>query len=74
MNTINKEDMNQYILHFSNWLARLILNLYLTPQGLLSKNEKKRYTHLGWILLTRLGISMYQHDAKQDYRTRYIIR
>lgn len=40
MNTINKEDMNQYIFPFSNWLARLILNLHLTPQDLLSKNEK----------------------------------
>ena len=35
--TLNKEDRNQYILHFPSWLARFIYNLQLTPQGLLCK-------------------------------------
>ena len=40
MNTLNKEDRNQYLLPFPNWIARFILNLHLTPQGLLSKTGK----------------------------------
>ena len=40
MKTINKEDRNQYLLPFPNWLARFIPHLHLTPQGLLSKQGK----------------------------------
>ena len=38
--TLNKEDRNQYLLPFPNWIARFISNLHLTPQGLLSKTGK----------------------------------
>ena len=38
--TLNKENRNQYLLPFPNWLARFIPNLHLTPQGLLSKPNK----------------------------------
>ena len=40
MKTLNKEDRNQYLLPFPNWIARFIPNLHLTPQGLLSKTGK----------------------------------
>ena len=40
MKTFNKEDRNQYLLPFPNWIARFIPNLHLTPQGLLSKTDK----------------------------------
>ena len=40
MKTINKEDRNQYLLPFPNWLARFFENIHLTPQGLLSKLGK----------------------------------
>ena len=29
--TMNKEDRNQYVLPFPNWLARFVKNLHLTP-------------------------------------------
>jgi len=35
INTLNKEDRNQYLLLFPNWLARFFKNIHLTPQGLL---------------------------------------
>jgi len=38
--SLNKEDMNQYLLLFPNWIVRFIPNLYMTPQGLLSKTGK----------------------------------
>ena len=38
--TLNKEDRNQYLLPFPNWLARFCKNMPLTPQGLLSKLGK----------------------------------
>ena len=37
---MNKEDRNQYVLPFPNWLARFVKNLHLTPQGLLQKPGK----------------------------------
>ena len=40
MNALNKEDRNQYLLPFPNWISRFIRNLHLTPQGLLSKTGK----------------------------------
>ena len=40
MKTLNKEDRNQYIYSFPNWIARFIPNLYLTTQGLLLKTGK----------------------------------
>ena len=40
LKTLNKEDRNQYLLPFPNWLARFFKNLHLTPQGLLSKLGK----------------------------------
>ena len=38
--TLNKEDRNQYLLPFPNWIARFCKNIHLTPQGLLSKLGK----------------------------------
>ena len=43
MKTLNKEDRNQYLLPFLNWLARFFENIHLTSQGLLSilgKNDR----------------------------------
>ena len=40
METINKENMNQYLLPFTNWLLRFIPRFHLTPQGLLYKQGK----------------------------------
>ena len=40
MKTLNKEDINQYLLPFPNWLARFFKNIHLTAQGLLSKPGK----------------------------------
>ena len=40
LKTLNKEDMNQYLLPFPNWLARFFKHLHLTPQGLLFKPGK----------------------------------
>ena len=40
MKTRNKEDRNQYLLPFPNWLARFFKNIRLIPQGLLSKQGK----------------------------------
>ena len=40
METLDKEDTNQYLLLFPNWIAWFIPNLHLTPQGLLSKTGK----------------------------------
>ena len=37
---MNKEDRNQYVLPFPNWIVRSVKNLHLTPQGLLQKPGK----------------------------------
>ena len=40
LKSLNKEDRNQYLLPFPNWLVRFFKNLHLTHQGLLSKPGK----------------------------------
>ena len=37
---MNKEDRNQYVLPFPNFISRFVKNLHLTPQGLLQKLVK----------------------------------
>ena len=37
---LKKENRNQYLLLFPNWLVRFFKNVHLTPQGLLSKPSK----------------------------------
>ena len=37
LKTLNKEDRNQYLLTFPNWLARFMKHIHVTPQGLISK-------------------------------------
>ena len=39
--SINKEEHNRFLLTFSNWLARFIPHLHLTPSGLVVKLGKK---------------------------------
>ena len=40
LKTLNKEDRNQYLLPFPNWLARFMKQIHVTPQGILSKSGK----------------------------------
>ena len=40
LNTMSKEDRNQYLIPLPNWLARFIKHLHVTPQGLLIKKDK----------------------------------
>ena len=40
MNTINKEDRNQYLIPFPSWITRFIRNMDVTPQSLLVKKGK----------------------------------
>ena len=40
MQTLNKENRNQYFLLFPNWSVPFFKNIHLTPPGLLSKPDK----------------------------------
>ena len=39
--TLNKEEWNTYVIFFPSWLEHLFPNMFLTPQGLMCKPEKK---------------------------------
>ena len=40
LNTMSKEDRNQYVIPLPSWLSRFIRHLHISPQGLLVKKDK----------------------------------
>ena len=40
LNTMSKEDRNQYLIPLPKWIARFLKHLHVTPQGLLVKKDK----------------------------------
>ena len=40
LDTMSKEDRNQYVIPLPSWLSRFIKHLHVTPQGLLMKKDK----------------------------------
>ena len=40
MKAMNKEDRNQYLISLPSWLARFVVHLHVTPQGLVIKSGK----------------------------------
>eukprot|EP00956_Cyclotella_meneghiniana_P021788 scaffold40215_cov132-Cyclotella_meneghiniana.AAC.1 len=40
MKTMNKEERNNFVIAFPNWMARFALDLFFTPQHILVKPNK----------------------------------